>query len=159
MSDSPLARWCQWLRTLPPEVGDELALGVAAMLPGVPHGLGARAREGLIAHVESVARGTKREAGTVLCLGALTDLVVTAQSSPDTWDETNAMLEVLEQAAGEILEEDVGEMVARARLRTPLLLRQWKGAATSWAQLRAGELSPEAVMRWLRARRIDALRS
>ena len=72
--------------------------------------------------------------------------------------ETNEMLEVLDHAGSEVLGEDVGELVEHARLRTPFLQRQWKAAQVSWESARAGELSPEAITRWLRQRRYEGLR-
>jgi len=67
------------------------------------------------------------------------------------------MLEVLDQAAGEVLGTDVGEFVERQKLRAPLISRQWKAAATAWQTTRADALSPAAITRWMRRKRNDSL--
>lgn len=159
-SDTPLDAWCQWFARLPPEVADDLAGALAPMFPGghlVVRGV--RPSEGLAARLHALARDVPSTAGLVLTLAALTDCIMADRCDPARWNDTTALLDVLDASAQEVLGElpEVGELVEHARLRSPLWARQWKAQRDGWVQLRTAVLAADRVMGWMRKTRLGAL--
>ncbi len=160
MSETPLDAWCQWFERLPPEIADDLAAALAPMFPGgLPLARGTRPSEGLTPRILAAARDVPGVAGTAIALAALTDTIVADRCDPARWNDTAALLDVIDANAQDVLGEveAVGELVEHARLRSPLWARQWKAQRESWVLLRASALAPDRIMAWLRKSRLASL--
>src|SRR5687768_14182563 len=101
MAESATEAYCKWFEALPPAVADDLAIAVIHMFPGGQLAgpmITQRASEGLTAKLRRLASTPQFDAGVALTIAALTDFVFLERRDPETWKQSEALLEVLDEA-------------------------------------------------------------
>jgi hypothetical protein len=157
MADSPTDAFCRWFEALPDPIADDLAISLRQLFPGGALSstiITARPSDGLTAKLRRLAAAPLLDAGVALTLSALTDFVFHEKGDPESWKQSEALLEVLDEAQealGEVAESaELGSWIEENKMRYPFRARQWMKEIDGWRRLRSGPLDPANIQRGLR---------
>lgn len=135
----------RWLRSLPGELGQQIA---GYVVDGSPHMRNGNARgshrsiEMLTSYLKRCTKEPFEDAMGAASVAGMIDVLFASRSTQEDWDRTR---ETQERLAAKALREGQPEFAAFVRDQLSKLEShgtEWCAAASTWSDLRHGELSP-----------------